>query len=144
MVNGGVHAANKFESQEFMIGPVGAKAIAQAIQMGAEAFHSLKKIWKEKGLNTAVGDEGGFAPDLKSNEDAIKLIISAIESAGYKPEKDIALAMDAAANEFYKNGKYYLKSENKKLTSKQMIDYYENLIDKFIKKSVTFNIETDF
>ncbi len=131
VVNGGVHAANNLDIQEFMIVPVGAKSIAQAIQMGAETFHSLQKILKEKGLNTAVGDEGGFAPDLKSNEDAIKLIISAIESAGYKPEKDIALAMDAAANEFYKNGKYYLKSENKKLTSKQMIDYYENLIDKY-------------
>ena len=131
VVNGGSHAANNLDIQEFMIVPVGAKSIAQAIQMGAETFHSLKKILKEKGLNTAVGDEGGFAPDLKSNEDAIKLIISAIESAGYKPEKDIALAMDAAANEFYKNGKYYLKSENKKLTSKQMIDYYENLIDKY-------------
>ena len=131
VVNGGVHAANNLDIQEFMIVPVGAKSIAQAIQMGAETFHSLKKILKEKGLNTAVGDEGGFAPDLKSNEDAIKLIISAIKSAGYKPEKDIALAMDAAANEFYNQGKYYLKSENKKLTSEKMIDYYENLIDKY-------------
>jgi len=131
VVNGGVHAANNLDIQEFMIVPVGAKSIVQAIQMGAETFHSLKKILKEKGLNTAVGDEGGFAPDLKSNEDAIKLIISAIKSAGYKPEKDIALAMDAAANEFYNQGKYYLKSENKKLTSEKMIDYYENLIDKY-------------
>ena len=131
VVNGGVHAANNLDIQEFMIVPVGAKSIAQAIQMGAETFHSLKKILKEKGLNTAVGDEGGFAPDLKSNEEAIKLIIMAIKSAGYKPEKDIALAMDAAANEFYNQGKYYLKSENKKLTSEKMIDYYENLIDKY-------------
>ena len=131
VVNGGSHAANNLDIQEFMIVPVGAKSIAQAIQMGAETFHSLKKILKEKGLVVAVGDEGGFAPDLKSNEEAIKLIISAIKSAGYKPGKDIALAMDAAANEFYNQGKYYLKSENKKLTSKQMIDYYEGLIEKY-------------
>lgn len=131
VVNGGSHAANNLDIQEFMIVPVGAKSITQAIQMGAETFHSLKKILKEKGLVVAVGDEGGFAPDLKSNEEAIKLIISAIKSAGYKPGKDIALAMDAAANEFYNQGKYYLKSENKKLTSKQMIDYYEGLIDKY-------------
>ncbi|MEA3415354.1 MAG: phosphopyruvate hydratase [Thermodesulfobacteriota bacterium] len=131
VVNGGVHAANNLDIQEFMIVPVGAKSIAQAIQMGAETFHSLKQILKEKGLNTAVGDEGGFAPDLKSNEDAIKLIISAVKSAGYKPEKDIALAMDAAANEFYKKNKYVLASENKKLGSDEMIDYYEALIDKY-------------
>ena len=131
VVNGGSHAANNLDIQEFMIVPVGAKSIAQAIQMGAETFHSLKKILKEKGLVIAVGDEGGFAPDLKSNEEAIKLIISAIKSAGYKPGKDIALAMDAAASEFYNQGKYYLKSENKKLTSKQMIDYYEGLIEKY-------------
>ena len=131
VINGGAHAGNNLDIQEFMIVPVGAKSIVQAIQMGAETFHSLKKILKEKGLNTAVGDEGGFAPDLKSNEDAIKLIISSIESAGYKPGKDICLAMDAAANEFYENGKYILKSENKKMTSEKMIDYYENLIGKY-------------
>ncbi|MEA3279108.1 MAG: phosphopyruvate hydratase [Thermodesulfobacteriota bacterium] len=131
VINGGAHAGNNLDIQEFMIMPVGARSIVQAVQMGAETFHSLKKILQKKGLNTAVGDEGGFAPDLKSNEDAIKLIISAIESAGYKPGKDIFLAMDAAANEFYKNGKYILKSENKKLTSEKMIDYYENLIDKY-------------
>lgn len=131
VVNGGSHAANNLDIQEFMIVPVGAKSIAQAIQMGAETFHSLKKILGKKGLVTSVGDEGGFAPDLKSNEEAIKLIISAIKSAGYKPGKDIGLAMDAAASEFYKQKKYYLKSENKKLTSKQMIDYYENLIEKY-------------
>ncbi|MBU4343961.1 MAG: phosphopyruvate hydratase [Desulfobacteraceae bacterium] len=131
VVNGGSHAANNLDIQEFMIVPVGAKSIAQAIQMGAETFHSLKKILKKKGLVIAVGDEGGFAPDLKSNEEAIKLIINAIKSAGYKPGKDIGLAMDAAASEFYKEGKYYLKSENKKLTTKQMIDYYENLIEKY-------------
>ena len=131
VVNGGSHAANNLDIQEFMIVPVGAKSIAQAVQMGAETFHSLKKILKKKGLVTAVGDEGGFAPDLKSNEEAIKLIISAIKSAGYKPGKDIGLAMDAAASEFYKNNKYVLASENKKLSSEEMIDYYEALIDKY-------------
>jgi len=131
VVNGGSHAANNLDIQEFMIVPVGAKSIAQAIQMGAETFHSLKKILKKKGLVIAVGDEGGFAPDLKSNEEAIKLIISAIKSAGYKPGKDIGLAMDAAASEFYKKNKYVLASENKKLSSEEMIDYYEALIDKY-------------
>ncbi|MDI6688063.1 MAG: phosphopyruvate hydratase [Desulfobacterales bacterium] len=131
VVNGGSHAANNLDIQEFMIVPIGAKSIAQAIQMGAETFHSLKNILKKEGLVIAVGDEGGFAPDLKSNEEAIKLIISAVKAAGYKPGKDIGLALDAAASEFYKQGKYYLKSENKKLTTKQMIDYYEGLIEKY-------------
>ena len=129
IVNGGVHAANNLDIQEFMIIPVGAKSIAQAVQMGAETFHSLKKILKGKGLSTAVGDEGGFAPDLEANETAITYIIRAIESAGYTPGKDMGIALDAAASEFYKNGKYILKSENKKLSSEQMIDYYERLID---------------
>ncbi len=131
IINGGVHAANNLDIQEFMIIPVSAKTIAQAVQMGAETFHSLKKILKKKGLSTAVGDEGGFAPDLESNEKAIQFIISAIESAGYRPGKDIGIAIDSAASEFYKNGKYLLKSENKKITSEEMIDYYESLIDKY-------------
>ena len=131
VVNGGAHAANNLDIQEFMILPFGAKSISQAIQMGAETFHALKGILKKKGLNTAVGDEGGFAPNLKSNEEAIKLIISAIKSAGYKPGKDIGIALDAAANEFYKNKKYVLSSEKKKFSSSQMIDYYEDLIEKY-------------
>jgi len=131
VVNGGAHAANNLDIQEFMILPFGAKSISQAVQMGAETFHTLKKILKEKGLNTAVGDEGGFAPNLKSNEEAIVFIISAIKLAGYKPGKDIGIAIDAAANEFYKKGKYILSSEKKELTSSQMIDYYEDLIEKY-------------
>ena len=131
IINGGAHAANNLDIQEFMIVPIGAKTFAQAVMMGAEIFHSLKKVLKEKGLSTSVGDEGGFAPDLKSNEDAIKFIINAIESAGYKPGKDVGLALDSAANEFYKKGKYILNSENKKLKPEEMIDYYENLIDKY-------------
>jgi len=131
IVNGGAHAANNLDIQEFMIIPVGAKSVVQAIQMGAETFHSLKKILKAEGLNTAVGDEGGFAPDLASNEDAIKYIISAIKDAGYKPGHDIGLAMDAAASEFYSRGKYILSSDNRKMTADEMIDYYADLIDKY-------------
>lgn len=131
IINGGAHAANNLDIQEFMIVPVGAKSITQAVQMGAETFHSLKKILKDKGLSTAVGDEGGFAPDFESHEEAIKFIISAIESAGYKPGSEIGIALDAAASEFYKNGKYSLKSEDKKLDAETLIDYYENLVEKY-------------
>jgi enolase len=114
-----------------MIIPFGATSINQAIQMGTETFHELKKILKSKGLSTAVGDEGGFAPDLDSNEAALKLIMDAISKAGYKPGKDIGLGLDAAASEFYKNGKYVLKSENKRLTDVKMIDYYEEMIHNY-------------
>jgi len=131
IINGGAHAANNLDIQEFMIVPVGAKSITQAVQMGAETFHSLKKILKDKGLNTAVGDEGGFAPDFKSHEEAIQFIIDAIESAGYKPGTDIGLALDCAASEFFKKGAYILNSENKKLTAEKLIDYYENLINNY-------------
>ena len=131
IINGGAHAANNLDIQEFMIIPVGAKSIKEAVQMGAETFHSLKKLLKNKGLNTAVGDEGGFAPDLESNEAAIKFIINAIKTAGYKPGSDIGIGLDCAASEFYKNKKYILQSENRKLTAEKMIDYYEELIDKY-------------
>jgi enolase len=131
IVNGGAHAANNLDIQEFMIIPTGAKSISEAVRMGSETFHSLKRLLKEKGLNTAVGDEGGFAPDFSSNEEAIKVIMDAISAAGYKPGEDIGLAIDAAANEFYVDGKYFLASENKKLTAKEMIDYYQTLIDKY-------------
>ena len=131
IINGGAHAANNLDVQEFMIVPFGAKSIAQAIQMGAEIFQHLKKILADRGLSTAVGDEGGFAPDLESNEDAILNILQAIEAAGYKPGKDIGIALDVAASEIYKGGKYILASENKKLNAQQMIDYYEKLIDKY-------------
>lgn len=131
VINGGAHAANNLDIQEFMIVPVGAKSITQAVQMAAETFHSLKKILKDKGLNTAVGDEGGFAPDFASHEEAIQFIIRAIESAGYKPGSDIGLALDSAASEFYKKGKYILHSENKEMTAKALIDYYQMLIDKY-------------
>lgn len=131
IINGGAHAANNLDIQEFMIVPAGAKSMAQAIQMGAEIFHCLKKILHKKGLNTAVGDEGGFAPDLASNEAALQLIVTAIEAAGYQPGREIALALDAAASEFYENRKYFLASEKRKLSAEEMIDYYDRLIEKY-------------
>jgi enolase len=131
IVNGGVHAANNLDIQEFMILPFGAKSIFQAVRMGTEIFHHLKNILKAEGHSTGVGDEGGFAPDLESNEAAIQYIMNAIDAAGYKPGVDIGIALDAAASEFYKNGKYILASEKKKLSAKQMIDYYEKLIDRY-------------
>lgn len=131
IINGGAHAANNLDIQEFMIVPVGAKSISHAVQMGAETFHSLKKILKDKGLSTAVGDEGGFAPDFESHEEAIQFIIQAIESAGYKPGSHIGIALDAAASEFYNRGKYSLKSENKKLNAEALIDYYESLVERY-------------
>jgi enolase len=131
IVNGGAHAANNLDIQEYMIVPFGAKSIAQAVQMGAETFHSLKTILKKEGHSTGVGDEGGFAPNLESNEAAIQYIMKAIKAAGYIPGVDIGIALDAAASEFYKSGKYVLASEKKKLSAAEMIDYYENIIDKY-------------
>jgi enolase len=131
IVNGGAHAANTLDIQEFMIVPVGAKSIADAVRMGAETFHRLKKILSEKGLNTAVGDEGGFAPDLATNEEAIGLIMEAIEAAGYQGGKDIGIALDVAASEFYSKGKYRLTSEKRTLTAAEMVDYYAGLIDRY-------------
>ncbi|RTZ98610.1 MAG: phosphopyruvate hydratase [Deltaproteobacteria bacterium] len=131
IVNGGVHAANNLDIQEFMIVPVGAKSVCEAVRMGAETFHQLKKILKSEGLNTAVGDEGGFAPDLKSNSAAIEYILNAVEAAGYRPGLDIGIALDPAASEFYKNRKYHLESEKRSLTAAEMVDYYDALIDKY-------------
>jgi enolase len=131
IVNGGAHAANNLDFQEFMIIPFGAGSIAQAVRMGAETFHCLKAILKKRSLNTAVGDEGGFAPDLESNEAAIQFIMEAIRAAGYRPGKDIGIGMDVAASEFYHGGKYILKSENKRLGSTQMIDLLEGLAERY-------------
>ena len=131
IINGGAHAANNLDIQEFMIIPFGASSIFSAVRMGAEIFHSLKKILEKQGLNTSVGDEGGFAPNLKSNEDAIEHIIKAIESAGYRPGKEVGIALDAAASEFYKQGKYVFASEGKEFSSNELVDYYESLIKKY-------------
>jgi len=132
ILNGGAHADNNLDIQEFMILPVGAKSFKEALRMGAEVFHHLKSILKGKSYKTSVGDEGGFAPDLQSNEEAFTLIVEAIRKAGYRPGKDVGLGIDAAATEFYRNGFYFLKAEKKpKLTSAEMIAYYENLIKIF-------------
>lgn len=131
ILNGGKHADNNVDLQEFMIMPVGAKSFAQALQMGAETFHALKKVLGEKGLSTAVGDEGGFAPNLASNEEAIKFIVEAIEKAGYTPGKDIFIALDAASSEFYNDGKYELKGENLKYDAANLVNYYSRLVEKY-------------
>lgn len=133
ILNGGSHADNSVDIQEFMIVPVSAKSIAQAVQMGSEVFHALKDVLKKQKQVTAVGDEGGFAPNLESNEDAIKVIMKAIKAAGYKPGKDVMIAMDAASSEFYnkKTKKYELKGEGKKLSAKQLVDLYESWVKKY-------------
>lgn len=131
IINGGEHADNSVDLQEFMIMPVGAKDILEAIRMGSEVFHTLKSVLSAKGLNTAVGDEGGFAPDLPSNESAITVILEAIEKAGYKAGEDIMIAIDAASSEFYENGKYNLKSEGKVLSSSEFIDVLEDWVNKY-------------
>ncbi|MCG8688877.1 MAG: phosphopyruvate hydratase [Desulfobacterales bacterium] len=131
IINGGAHAANNLDIQEFMILPFGAPGVLEAIRMGAETFHHLKKILKSQNLSTAVGDEGGFAPNLQSNEEAIEYIINAIEAAGYRPGKDIGIALDAAASEFFKDGKYVFASEGRNLSAEEMIDYYEGLVEKY-------------
>ncbi len=131
IINGGEHADNSVDLQEFMIMPVGASSINEALQWGAEVFHNLKKVLSSKGLNTAVGDEGGFAPDLSSNEEAITIILEAIEKAGYKAGEDIFIAIDAASSEFYKDGKYVLASEGKSLTSEEFADFLTAWVDKY-------------
>ncbi len=134
IINGGSHADNNVDFQEFMIMPAGAGTFSEAVRMGAEVFHHLKKVLSEKGYNTAVGDEGGFAPDLKSNEEAIEVILEAIEKAGYKPEQDILLALDPAASEFYNEseGVYELKwSDGSKLSPDEMAAYWENWANKY-------------
>ena len=131
ILNGGEHADNNVDIQEFMIMPVGAKDFQEAMKIGTEIFHHLKKVLPEKGYNTAVGDEGGFAPDLKSNEEALQTIVEAIEKAGYKPGEEVQLAMDAASSEVYEDGKYHLKGEGLVKTSEEMIAFYEELVDKY-------------
>jgi enolase 1/2/3 len=132
IINGGQHADNNVDIQEFMIMPVGAPSFKEALRTGAEVFHALKKVLKGKKLNTAVGDEGGFAPNLKSNEDAFKVIMDAIQAAGYKPGADVCLAIDAASSEFCKDGRYILAAEeNPERTSAQMVDYYAEMCEKY-------------
>ena len=133
ILNGGEHADNSVDIQEFMIFPLGADSFANALQIGAEVFHSLKKVLKDKGYNTSVGDEGGFAPNLKSNEEALQIIVEAIEKAGYKAGKDVYIAMDCAASEFYnaEDGKYHLEGEGTVYSEEEMIDWLESLVEKY-------------
>jgi len=146
ILNGGKHADNSVDFQEYMVMPVGAASFREALRMGAEVFHALKKVLKQRGHNTAVGDEGGFAPDLKSNEDAIRVIIEAIGAAGYEPGEDVAIALDPASSSFYGEdakgkgieapGKYVLASEDRRLSAAEMIDYYAELCAKYPIRSI--------
>jgi enolase len=134
IINGGKHADNNVDFQEFMIMPVGVSKFSEALRMGAEVFHNLKSVLKKKGYNTAVGDEGGFAPNLKSNEEAIEVILEAIEKAGYKPGEDVAIALDPAASEFYDETKkkyVFNKSDGSELTSVEMVNYWKNWVEKY-------------
>jgi enolase len=124
LINGGAHADNSVDFQEFMVMPVGAPSFREALRYGAETFHSLKKVLSGRGYNTNVGDEGGFAPDLKSNEEALQVLIEAIEKAGYEPGKDIAIALDPAVTELYKDGQYHLESEGRTLSSEALVDFW--------------------
>ena len=131
VLNGGKHADNNVDLQEFMIMPLGARNIREAVRIIAEIFQTLKVILKKEGYNTGVGDEGGFAPNLKSNEDALKILVQAIAQAGYEPGEDVYIALDPASSEFYEKGKYLLKAENAQLNSREMVGYYENLVDNY-------------
>lgn len=144
IINGGEHADNNIDFQEFMIMPVGAPTFKEAIRMGAEVFHALKSVLSGMGLNTAVGDEGGFAPNLESNEAAIKVILEAIEKAGYVPGQDVMIAMDVASSEFYKEGKYVLAGEGGKVfTSEELCDFYAELCEKYPIISIEDGLDQD-
>src|SRR3989339_1516691 len=145
ILNGGKHADNNVDLQEFMVFPIGAKNFREALRYGAEVFHNLKKVLKDKGYNTSVGDEGGFAPNLNSNEEALEVIIEAIKKAGYVPGKDIFIALDPASSSFFIDGKYVLEGEktDKTKTSQQMISFYENLVDKYHIVSIEDGLAED-
>ena len=143
IINGGEHANNSVDIQEFMIIPAGAPSFKEALRYGAEVFHHLKSVLEAKGLNTAVGDEGGFAPDLASNEDAIKVILEAIKKAGYTAGKDIFIGIDAASSEFYENGTYNLASENRSLTSQEFTDYLANWVENYPILSIEDGMDED-
>ena len=132
ILNGGLHAANNVDLQEFMIMPIGGKTFREALRIGVEVFHGLASVLKNKGFSTAVGDEGGFAPDLKSNEQAVEMVLAGIKKAGYRPGRDVVMALDPASSSFYKNGKYvFFKSDQSKLTGTKMIDFYADWVKRF-------------
>ena len=143
IINGGSHADNNVDIQEFMVFPLGAKSFSEALRMGTETFHQLKIVLKEKGLNTAVGDEGGFAPDLKSNEEALEVIMEAISRTNYTAGKEIFFALDPASSEFYVDGKYRLESEKRTLSSAEMVDYYAKLVNKYPIVSIEDGLAED-
>ena len=143
ILNGGKHATDGPDLQEFMAMPVGAPSFAEALRWGAETYHALKKVLKAKGYNTGVGDEGGFAPALKSNEEAVELIVEAVQRAGYEPGKDIFVALDPAASEVYEDGKYVLKKEGRTLTGEQMVDFYEDWVEKYPIISIEDGLHED-
>jgi enolase len=143
ILNGGEHADNNVDIQEFMIMPVGAESFKEAVQMGAEIYHNLKKVLQDRNLSTGVGDEGGFAPDLSSNEEALDIILEAVKLAGYKAGEDIMLALDVAATEIYEDGSYFFKGENIKRTPEEMVDYYEELVDKYPIISIEDGLDED-
>lgn len=143
ILNGGKHADNNVDIQEFMILPVGAPSFKEALRMGSEVYHHLKKVLQGKGLSTGVGDEGGFAPNLKSNEEAFQVIVEAIEEAGYTPGKDVVLGIDVAASEIYEDEKYYFKGEDRKLSSLEVIDFYEEMISKYPIVSIEDGLSED-
>jgi enolase len=131
VINGGAHADNNVDLQEFMIMPVGAPSFKEALRWGVETYHTLKKVLHDRGLSTAVGDEGGFAPNLSSNEEAVAVLVEAIEKAGYAPGTDIAIALDPAMSELYRNGSYHLDGEGKVLSKGEMVDWWVRLVDRY-------------
>ena len=143
ILNGGKHAMDGPDLQEFMAMPVGAPSFAEALRWGAETYHALKAVLKSKGLSTGVGDEGGFAPSLKSNEEAVELIIEAVQKAGYEPGKDIFVALDPAASEVFEDGKYVLKKEGRILSGEEMVDFYEDWVDKYPIISIEDGLDED-
>lgn len=143
VLNGGVHADNSVDFQEFMIMPVGAASFSEALQMGTQTYHVLKKVLHDKGLSTAVGDEGGFAPDLATNEDAIKLLLEAVEAAGYTPGDDIAIALDPAVSELYRDGAYHLEGEGKVLSSNELAEYWARIVDTYPVVSIEDGMQED-
>lgn len=143
IINGGAHADNSLDLQEFMVMPVGAPTLSEAVRWGAETFHALKVLLKEKGHVTAVGDEGGFAPNLGSNQEALDLIMDAIRKAGFEPKRDIGLALDAAATEFCQDGQYHLVGENRVCSAEEMIGYYEELVDNYPIFSIEDGLDED-
>jgi enolase len=142
IMNGGLHAANNVDLQEFMIMPIGGKTFKEALRIGAEVFHGLAAVLKKKGLSTSVGDEGGFAPDLKSNEQAVEMVLAGIEQAGYRPGKDVVVALDPASSSFYKQGKYtFFKSDQSKRNGNEMISFYEDWVRRFPICSIEDGLE---